>query len=928
MLASAALLFLYARGAELAWALGFVALVPWLRTLDRGPAAASALRTLLEAWLMSVALTAAMYGWFGLGMARYLGVHGALGLAVLLVLAPVFQPQVWVFAVVRHVARHGGSRRGKADAPPEHGARPARVLLGAVAGGAAWVATEWAAPKVLGDTLGHGLYPSPLLRQGADVGGAAGLTLLLLLANEAFAAAWAAIAAGSASAASRRQGGVRAIARPLAVAAAVPLVLAAYGAASPTAAPEAAAPPGQSVRMGLVQSNIVDYERLRRERGAGEVVREVLDVHYAMSYDAVERQKAQALLWSETVYPTTFGRPKSEAGAELDREIVGIVNAAGVPLVFGTYDRDADAAGGGEYNAAAFVAPGAGLVGVYRKTRLFPFTEALPGWLDGPWLGPRVRAALPWVGAWRPGDGARVFPLRLADGREVPVLPMICLDDVDPGLAIAGARLGAMLIVTMSNDSWFTEHPQGAQLHLAVAAFRSIETRLPQFRVTSNGYSAVIDARGEVLAGTRMGERTLVVGELPAREPPRTLMVAWGDWVGRAGAAFLLALGALGGWRAWQTRTGALPHGAAPEREAGMATRTAIAAGPLATGATRVPGVPGAAGAAGAAGASALPTRAAVLTPGVRWTAAGLRAFAYGSLAWMAATVLAGEAALASNTLAQIRAFLALVLAPEAAARALLWASRASLSFEVGRLVLAFGRGARRIELAAAEVEAVVAWRVPGPVPGASLRLASGERWRYALAQVDPVALARALAEARAEATAKPAPAPEVTAGTAPVTRAEATAAVPGGAPGTDAHRAGPDASPAWAARHAQAFFAHRGSRFLQHPLTKFVGLPFLLAIPAFHLHQHIAFGGALGEVRLFGLVAFGKGFALWWAAWGIGVVMVAAGLRAVIEGVTLAGALWRPERLLVVRRALERLALAALYLGVPAWLAWRLLDA
>jgi apolipoprotein N-acyltransferase len=304
--------------------------------------------------------------------------------------------------------------------------------------------------------------------------------------------------------------------------------------------------------MGLVQSNIVDYERLRREKGAGTVVREVLDTHYAMSYDAVERQKAQALLWSETVYPTTFGQPKSEASAELDREILGIVNAAGVPLVFGTYDRDRDRdrdrdpdGAGGEYNAAAFVAPGMGLVGVYRKTRLFPFTKALPAWLDGP-LQPLVRRWLPWAGTWRPGTGARVFPLRLADGREIPVLPLLCQDDVDTGLAIDGARLGARVILTMSNDSWFTEHAQGAQLHLAVAAFCSIETRLPQFRVTSNGYSAVIDARGEVLAGTRHGERTLVVGELPVRDPSRTLIVAWGDWVGRAGAVFMLALGVPG----------------------------------------------------------------------------------------------------------------------------------------------------------------------------------------------------------------------------------------------------------------------------------------------------------------------------------------------------------------------------------------------
>ncbi len=177
--------------------------------------------------------------------------------------------------------------------------------------------------------------------------------------------------------------------------------------------------------MGLVQSNIVDYERLRREQGADAVVREVLDIHFAMSHDAVERQRADAVLWSETVYPTTFGHPKSEAGAELDREILQIVDAAGVPFVFGTYDRDA----AGEYNAAAFVAPGTGLLGFYRKTRVFPLTEYVPAWLDGPTL----RRWLPWAGTWQPGSGARVFPLRLADGREIPVLPMICLDDVDAG---------------------------------------------------------------------------------------------------------------------------------------------------------------------------------------------------------------------------------------------------------------------------------------------------------------------------------------------------------------------------------------------------------------------------------------------------------------------------------------------------------------
>lgn len=88
----------------------------------------------------------------------------------------------------------------------------------------------------------------------------------------------------------------------------------------------------------MVQSNLVDYEQRRRESGAQAVVREVLDTHFAMTYDAVERQRFDAVLWSETVYPTTFGNPKSEAGAEFDAAIQTIVNAAGVPFVFGTYE--------------------------------------------------------------------------------------------------------------------------------------------------------------------------------------------------------------------------------------------------------------------------------------------------------------------------------------------------------------------------------------------------------------------------------------------------------------------------------------------------------------------------------------------------------------------------------------------------------------
>ncbi|HJV64077.1 MAG TPA: nitrilase-related carbon-nitrogen hydrolase, partial [Albitalea sp.] len=555
------------------------------------------------------------------------------------------------------------------------------------------------------------------------------------------------------------------------------------------------------------------------------------------SYDAVERQHADAVLWSETVYPTTFGHPKSEAGAELDREILDIVNAAGVPFVFGTYDRDA----AGEYNAAAFVAPGRDLLGFYRKTRPFPLTEYVPAWLDGPVL----RRWLPWAGSWRAGSGARVFPLRLADGREIPVLALICLDDVDSGLAIDGARLGGQAILTLSNDSWFSGHPNGARLHQAAAAFRSIETRLPQFRVTTNGLSAVIDATGGVVAGSRMDERTLVIGAQPVGEPPRTLMVVWGDWVGRTATLFLALLAAASAASRWHRRRSQFEPAPVP--------------------------------------AAGVPADVAVLPGAARLATALLRAVARGGLLWMIVQVLRGDAALQANTLAQIRAFGALFLVPEAAAWCLLRAFAARATIEHGALVLA--RGARRLELALHEITAVEPWRMPLPGPGATLRLVGGARWRYGLAHADPVALARALS-------------PE---GAAPE----------------------PARGPSRAAAYAQARLGVRRGR-LDRPWAKFVLFPLALAMPAFRLHEHIAYGSSLGEYYTFGPGAYLTTFGLWWAAWAIGVVLCAAALRTAIEAGAFATVLVRPAQATRARRWLEHLGLAALYLGLPAWLLLR----
>jgi apolipoprotein N-acyltransferase len=202
--------------------------------------------------------------------------------------------------------------------------------------------------------------------------------------------------------------------------------------------------------------------------------------------------------------------------------------------------------------------------------------------------------------------------------------------------------------------------------------------------------------------------------------------------------------------------------------------------------------------------------------------------------------------------------------------------------------MLMLTRGARRLELPLDEIAVVEPWRLPIPCAGVSLRLASGAHWQYGIAHADPIAFGRALAAAGGVA-------------------AQANA-------------------PSRARAYAQAIGALRRGR-LDQVIAKFVLLPFALAVPAFRLHQHIAYGSSFGEYYSFGLKAYLSTFMLWWAAWTIGVVLCAAALRTAIEAGTLVAVLVRPGEAIDARRWLERVGLAALYLGLPILLIVRMVG-
>ena len=521
--ASAASALAFALYTRVVWPLvllGWVGFVPWLAALDRARSLRGALAI---GWLFSVVYVLAVFSWFASGIAAYTGIPPPVAFGVLMLSAPLVQPQLVVFAGARFLAaRHGAG------------------AVGLLAAALLYVGAEWAWPKLLGDTIGHGLHASPRIRQAADLAGAHGLSFALLLVNEC------AFAVGQALAVRHHPLRAR-LARaraPAASAAAIVLALTGYGAFRLAGlSGEAAARPLLSA--GIVQADISRYGELARERGTYHAAREILDAHFELSRQALSQAPIDLLVWPETVYPTTFGTPKTEAGAALDREIAAFVASSRVPLVFGAYDVDAE----GEFNAAVFLEPGRDgrfEFETYRKAWLFPLTERVPRLLDRE----RVRAWLPWLGTWKPGAGPQVTPLQLPDGRRLRVAPLICYDAVTPDLAIAAVREGAELIVTLSNDAWFATG-EGPHLHLVVSAFRSLETRRSQVRATNTGISAIISPTGELLAVAGVHERGAIVASVPAASRSGTLMLAWGDWFGPAAlAAGLVLLGA-----GWWTRT-------------------------------------------------------------------------------------------------------------------------------------------------------------------------------------------------------------------------------------------------------------------------------------------------------------------------------------------------------------------------------------
>lgn len=216
-------------------------------------------------------------------------------------------------------------------------------------------------------------------------------------------------------------------------------------------------------------------------------------------------------------------------------EIAGAAN--GAMVILGAQRLEGNRA----FNSVAVLGEGGEITARYDKHHLVPFGEYLPFAAFFNTLGLRALTAQYGYG-YSPGPGPEVLDL----GEIGLALPLICYETIFPHeLRRTVQRPDWLLLVT--NDAWFGEL-SGPHQHLAQARARSVELGLPMVRVANTGISAIIDARGHILASIPLGVSGRIDAEIPAPLPP-TVYATLGDMP--VLVLFMLGLGVLV-WRKYR----------------------------------------------------------------------------------------------------------------------------------------------------------------------------------------------------------------------------------------------------------------------------------------------------------------------------------------------------------------------------------------
>lgn len=262
--------------------------------------------------------------------------------------------------------------------------------------------------------------------------------------------------------------------------------------------------------------------------------REVVERHLAATRGLAAGAGVDVAVWPEnvvTVRDFSSSRERSEIAAEAAR--------LGAPILVGITERAGDR---GFTNAQVVVLGDGTVAGRYDKVRRVPFGEYIP-----------LRGALSALGApvdRVPRDAVAGTGPAVLDAAGTTMAVAISWEVFFPGRANEGVESGGTVVLNPTNGASYTGTILQSQ-QIASSRLRAIETGRHLVQVAPTGFSAFVGPDGSVHDRTGVGERAVIVRDVPLRTG-RTVYSRTGD---------LPWIAAMVGAAAWLSRRRRLPTG-------------------------------------------------------------------------------------------------------------------------------------------------------------------------------------------------------------------------------------------------------------------------------------------------------------------------------------------------------------------------------
>ncbi len=237
---------------------------------------------------------------------------------------------------------------------------------------------------------------------------------------------------------------------------------------------------GESVVVGIVQGNI-DQSR----KWIPSEQESTIETYISQTSSFFEGTAPDLVVWPETALPFF---PQTNALIEKVQLLAmkkKVTLLTGSPW-FEVVDRQTREMN--FYNSSFLLLPTGEVGDIYFKSHLVPFGEYVPIKKYLPFLAPLVEA----VGDFTPGKIEKPMVSGPIKGGV-----LICFESIFPDIARRWVKVGANLLVNLTNDAWYGKSSAPSQ-SMSMSVFRAVETRRSLVRAANTGISGFVDPLGRV----------------------------------------------------------------------------------------------------------------------------------------------------------------------------------------------------------------------------------------------------------------------------------------------------------------------------------------------------------------------------------------------------------------------------------------------